>query len=88
MDFEVVDVWVYVKTVGKRWFCSYKLFKKSGSLARNARFEDSLVFLSQRHAYGEAAKPLIFEGFKTLAFPQVSEQVLMPFVLLGRHITS
>ena len=60
------------KLVGKLWFCSYKVWKNWGSLARNARFEvptclGSILWFSCPVAVstGEAAKPLIFKGVQT-----------------------
>ena len=72
IDFEVANFEVHEKTCRTTPILKLQSVKKSGSLARNARFQAptclvSILWFSSAVAVsmGEAAKLIIFEGFKT-----------------------
>ena len=85
IDFEVANLEVPKKTRRKTSILKLQSVKTGGSLARNARFDaptclvSSLCFSCGRAvSMGEAAKPLLFEGF----------QAGCNVVLRGRRSTS
>ena len=71
IDFEVANFQVLRKTRRKTSILKLQSVKSGGSLARNARFGAPTCLVS-RHWFsygiavsmGEAAKPLLFEGFQ------------------------
>jgi hypothetical protein len=72
IDFEVANFEVHEKTCRTTPILKLQSVKKSGSLARNARFQAptclvSILWFSSAVAVsmGEAARLIIFEGFKT-----------------------
>ena len=71
IDFEVANLEVHKKTRRKTLILKLQSVKIGGGLARNARFDapaclvSSLWFSCGRAvSLGEAAKPLLFEGFQ------------------------
>ena len=83
--FEVANLEVPKKTRGKTLILKLQSVKISGSLARNARFDAPTCLVSSlwfscglaTSYMGEAAKPLLFEGFHASCH----------VVLSGRHGT-
>ena len=71
IDFEVANFEVPKKTRGKTSILRLQSVKIGGSLARNARFAAPTCLVSSLWfscgfavSMGEAAKPLLFEGFQ------------------------
>jgi len=71
IDFEVANLEGLRKTLGKTSILKLQSVKIGGSLARNARFDAPTCLVSSLWfscglavSMGEAAKPLLFEGFQ------------------------